>query len=120
MWSLGNEIYDTHMDTGVGITKRLKEFVLKHDPNKNGAITIGSNFMMTNEAQECAQNLDTVGYNYSERLYNEHHETYPKWKIYGSETSSTIQSRGIYHFPESLMLVTLSDRQCSCLGNCTV
>ena len=120
MWSLGNEIYDTHMDTGVGITKRLKEFVLKHDPNKNGAITIGSNFMMTNEAQECAQNLDTVGYNYSERLYNEHHETYPEWKIYGSETSSTIQSRGIYHFPESLMLVTFSDGQCSCLGNCCV
>ena len=120
MWSLGNEIYDTHMDTGVGITKRLKGFVLKHDPNKNGAITIGSNFMMTNEAQECAENLDTVGYNYSERLYNEHHETYPNWRIYGSETSSTIQSRGIYHFPESLMLVTFSDGQCSCLGNCTV
>ena len=120
MWSLGNEIYDTHMDTGVGITKRLKEFVLKHDPNKNAAITIGSNFMMTDEAQDCAKNIDTVGYNYLERLYNEHHEIYPNWKIYGSETGSTIQSRGIYHFPLSLMLVTFSDGQCSCLGNCTV
>ena len=120
MWSIGNEIYDTHMATGVGITKRLKEFVLKSDPNRNAAITIGSNVMMTNEAQDCANNIDTVGYNYLERLYNEHHETYPEWKIYGSETGSTIQSRGIYHFPESLMLVTFSDGQCSCLGNCTV
>ena len=119
MWSIGNEIYDTHMATGVGITKRLKEFVLKSDPNRNAAITIGSNVMMTNEAQDCANNIDTVGYNYLERLYNEHHETYPEWKIYGSETGSTIQSRGIYHFPESLMLVTFSDGQCSCLGNCT-
>ena len=120
MWSIGNEIYDTHMSTGVGITKRLCEFVKKNDPNRNAPITIGSNFMMTDEAQECAQNIDTVGYNYLERLYNEHHEKYPDWKIYGSETGSTVQSRGIYHFPETLMLVTFSDGQCSCLGNCTV
>ena len=118
MWSLGNEIYDTHMATGLGITKRLREFVLKHDPNRNALITIGSNYMMTDEAQECAKNIDTVGYNYLERLYKEHHETYPDWKIYGSETASTIQSRGIYHFPNSLVLVTFSDGQCSCLGNC--
>ena len=120
MWSIGNEIYDTHMSTGVGITKRLCGFVRKNDPNGNAPITIGSNFMMTDEAQECAQIIDTVGYNYLERLYDEHHKKYPEWKIYGSETGSTIQSRGIYHFPESLMLVTFSDGQCSCLGNCTV
>ena len=119
MWSLGNEIYDTHTATGVGITKRLKGFVLKNDPNGNAAITIGSNFMMTDEAQDCAKNIDTVGYNYLERLYKEHHEFYPEWKIYGSETSSTLQSRGIYHFPSSLDLVTFSDGQCSCLGNCS-
>ena len=118
MWSLGNEIYDTHMSSGLGITKRLKEIVLKNDPNRNAPITIGSNYMMTEGAQECAKNIDTVGYNYLERLYNEHHETYPDWKIYGSETSSTIQSRGIYHFPLSLVLVTFNDGQCSCLGNC--
>ena len=76
--------------------------------------------MMTDEAQECAQNIDTVGYNYLERLYNEHHEKYPDWKIYGSETGSTVQSRGIYHFPETLMLVTFNDGQYSCLGNCAV
>ena len=118
MWSLGNEIYDTHMDTGVEITKRLHAFVEKNDPNRNAPITIGSNFMMTENAQECAKNIDVVGYNYLERLYNEHHETFPNWKIYGSETGSTIQSRGIYHFPLSLVLVTFSDGQCSCLGNC--
>ena len=119
MWSLGNEIYDTHMSTGVGITKRLYAFVEKNDPNRNAPVTIGSNFMMTEEAQECAKNIDVVGYNYLERLYNEHHEKFPDWKIYGSETASTIQSRGIYHFPLSLVLVTFSDGQCSCLGNCS-
>ena len=119
MWSIGNEIYDTHVGNGYEITKKLYSYVVKNDPNRNAPITIASNYMMTDGAQKCAEEIDTVGYNYLERLYNEHHKKYPKWKIYGSETSSTVQSRGIYHFPDSLKLVTFSDGQCSTLGNCT-
>ena len=119
MWSIGNEIYDTHKGNGLEITKKLYKYVVKNDPNRNAPVTIGSNFMMSEGGQECAKIIDIVGYNYLERLYDEHHEKYPDWKIYGSETGSTVQSRGIYHFPESLQLVTFSDGQCSCLGNCT-
>lgn len=119
MWSIGNEIYDTHMGNGLAITKDLYSIVAKNDSEHNAEITIASNYMMTEGAQECAKNIDTVGYNYLERLYDEHHTKYPEWKIYGSETGSTVQSRGIYHFPESLKLVTFSDGQCSTLGNCT-
>ncbi len=119
MWSIGNEIYDTHIGNGLEITKKLYKVVEENDPCKNAQITIASNYMMTDGAQECAKHIDTVGYNYLERLYDEHHTKYPNWKIYGSETSSTVQSRGIYHFPDSLKLVTFSDGQCSTLGNCT-
>ena len=119
MWSIGNEIYDTHVGNGFEITKDLYKIVEKHDPYKNGEITIASNYMMTEGAEHCATEIDTVGYNYLERLYDEHHKKHPDWKIYGSETGSTVQSRGIYHFPESLKLVTFSDGQCSTLGNCT-
>ena len=119
MWSVGNEIYDTHVGNGLEITKRLRACVRQHDPEQNAPVTIASNYMMTDGAQECAKFTDVVGYNYLERLYNEHHKKYPDWKIYGSETGSTVQSRGIYHFPDSLKLVTFSDGQCSTLGNCT-
>ena len=119
MWSIGNEIYDTHMGNGYEITKTLYKIVERHDPLKNAPITIASNYMMTEGAQHCGEEIDTVGYNYLERLYDEHHNKYKDWKIYGSETGSTVQSRGIYHFPESLKLVTFSDGQCSTLGNCT-
>ena len=119
MWSIGNEIYDTHVGNGFEITKKLYKAVVKNDSNRNAPITIASNYMMTEGAQNCATQIDTVGYNYLERLYKEHHEKYPEWKIYGSETGSTVQSRGIYHFPDSLKLVTFSDGQCSTLGNCT-
>ena len=119
MWSIGNEIYDTHVGNGLEITKRLYECVVKNDPERNAPVTIASNYMMTEGAKECAEHTDVVGYNYLERLYEEHHKKYPHWKIYGSETGSTVQSRGIYHFPDSLQLVTFSDGQCSTLGNCT-
>ncbi len=119
MWSIGNEIYDTHIGNGFEITKKLYACVEKNDPHKNAQITMASNYMMTEGAQKCATELDTVGYNYLERLYDEHHDKNPEWKIYGSETGATVQSRGIYHFPDSLKLVTFSDGQCSTLGNCT-
>lgn len=119
MWSIGNEIYDTHVGNGYEITKKLYSYVVKNDPLRVAPITIASNYMMTDGAQKCATQIDTVGYNYLERLYEEHHKKYPTWKIYGSETGSTVQSRGIYHFPETLKLVTFSDGQCSALGNCT-
>lgn len=119
MWSIGNEIYDTHIGNGYEITQKLYSYVVKNDSERVAPITIASNYMMTDGAQNCATKIDTVGYNYLERLYDEHHKKYPTWKIYGSETGSTLQSRGIYHFPESLKLVTFSDGQCSTLGNCT-
>lgn len=120
MWSIGNEIYDTHAsERGLEITKMLRDLVLKHDPKKNGQVTIGSNYMKWENAQKCTDELPIAGYNYGEALYEEHHKKYPHWIIYGSETASTIQSRGIYHFPASNVLVTHEDEQCSSLGNCS-
>lgn len=120
MWSIGNEIYDTHVsDRGVEITRMLRDLVLEHDPGHNGFITIGSNYMRWENAQRCAEELQAAGYNYSESLYGEHHKKHPHWVIFGSETSSTLQSRGIYHFPAGRTVMTHEDEQCSSLGNCT-
>ncbi len=119
MWSIGNEIPDTTNERGIEITKRLKDYVLLHDPKKNGQITIGSNHMTSEFAQKCSNELLAAGYNYAEILYKEHHEKYPHWLIYGSETASTVQSRGVYHFPANKTVVIYEDEQCSSLDNCT-
>jgi beta-galactosidase len=119
MWSIGNEIYDTHVsERGVEITKELSKLVRIHDPKENGLITIGSNYMTWENAQKCANEIQVVGYNYTENLYEEHHKKYPHWVIYGSETASTVQSRGVYHFPANTITLTHDDEQCSSLGNC--
>ncbi len=119
MWSIGNEIYDTHAShRGVEITDELTRCVHIDDYRHMHPVTIGSNYMAWEGAQNCAEHIETVGYNYAERLYNEHHEKHPDWVIYGSETASTIQSRGTYHFPASKVSTTHDDHQCSALMNC--
>ena len=119
IWSIGNEIYDTHAGNGYKWTILLRDAVREFDYRHNGYTGIGSNFIEWEGAQKCSNELELSGYNYGERLYDDHHKKYPNWCIFGSETSSTVQSRGIYHFPLSVSLLTYDDGQCSCLGNCT-
>lgn len=120
MWSIGNEINDTIDPHGLDITRRLYDYVLKYDPKGNAAPTIGSNYMGNQNAQKCSDIVKLAGYNYSEYLYDEHHAKYPDWVIYGSETASAVRSRGIYHFPAELPLLTGEDYQCSSLDNSVV
>ncbi len=119
LWSIGNEIYDTHEDAKEGgrTLKRLCELVRMHDPNKHAPITFSSNYMQWENTQICADMLGIVGYNYAEPLYEAHHLTHPDWVIFGGETCSTVQSRGIYHFPLSKSTLADDDLQCSALGN---
>ena len=118
MWSIGNEIADTHSsERGLEITRELTELVRNFDPRGNAPVTIGSNYMPWENAQKCADVVKLAGYNYAEKYYSRHHKEHPDWIIYGSETSSIVQSRGIYHFPASQSLLADDDEQCSSLGN---
>ena len=120
MWGIGNEIYDTHADEkGLELTKKLMSEVDKHDPKRNAIVTIGSNYMPWENAQKCADVIKIVGYNYGEKYYDEHHQKYKDWVIYGSETASIVQSRGVYRFPFEESILTDDDEQCSALGNST-
>ncbi|MBE5938713.1 MAG: DUF4982 domain-containing protein, partial [Lachnospiraceae bacterium] len=118
MWSIGNEIYDTHAgERGRELTRMLMELVRSHDPNQNAAATLGSNYMPWENTQKCADIIKLIGYNYAEAYYDEHHKEHKDWIIYGSETASVVQSRGIYHFPADVPILDDDDRQCSSLGN---
>lgn len=118
MWSIGNEIYDTHAsDHGQEITRRLVGYVREHDPRGNAPCTIGSNYMPWEGGQKCADITKMAGYNYAENYYEKHRLEHPDWVIYGSETASVIKSRGIYHFPLKRSILTDEDEQCSSLGN---
>ncbi len=118
MWSIGNEILDTNVDpNAAALTAELTLEVTRHDPAQHARVTMGSNFMPWENARRCADQVALQGYNYGEKLYERHHQEHPNWVIYGSETSSMVSSRGIYHFPMDVNILSDEDLQCSDLGN---
>lgn len=119
IWGIGNEIYDTHAGDGYKWTLLLRDAVRKLDYRHNAFTSIASNYVEWDNAQRCSNEVELSGYNYGKKLYDSHHIKYPNWCIFGSETASTVQSRGIYHFPYEACVSTYDDGQCSSLGNCT-
>lgn len=118
MWSIGNEIYDTHeSEAGLETAQLLAKLVEVIDYKGNAPVTFGSNYLPWPNTQLVADQLKLVGYNYGEKYFDEHHQTYPDWIIYGSETASLVQSRGVYHFPLEASVLADDDEQCSALGN---
>lgn len=119
LWSVGNEIHDTHADAQAGgeTLRRLMALVKKHDPKRHAPATFSSNYMPWENTQKCADLIKLIGYNYAETLYAPHHAAHPDWILYGGETCSTTQSRGVYHFPLSKSMLAEDDLQCSALGN---
>jgi beta-galactosidase len=122
MWSIGNEIYDTHADPEPGMETmlRLIDLVKKHDPDGHAHVTLCSNYIPWENTIKCADVIKLIGYNYCEDQYEQHHKKYPDWIIYGAETSSTVQSRGVYRFPLRQPILADDDLQCSVLGNSSV
>ncbi len=121
MWSIGNEIHDTHKsERGLEVAKMLCDEIAVHDRYANARPTIGSNYMGWENAQKVADYLKLAGYNYAEKLYRQQHADNPSRCIYGSETASTVRSRGIYHMPYDTAQLTHCDMQCSDLGNSVV
>ncbi len=120
LWSVGNEILDTHLNPNAPrITRLLRDEVRFHDGFRHAGITLASNYMPWAGAQACCDTLSLAGYNYGEKLYQAHHAEHKDWVIYGSETGSVVSSRGIYHFPFSQPVLSDEDLQCSSLGNST-
>lgn len=69
MWSIGNEIPDTHADAhGQEITGSLIAAVRKWDYRNVAPVTIGSNYMPWENAQKCADIVKLAGYNYAENI----------------------------------------------------
>ncbi len=117
LWSIGNEIHDMQAsERGKMWTERLTDEVRRHD-SRHAPVTFGSNYMPWEGAQKCADVVKTPGYNYAEKYYDAHHAAHPDWVIYGSETASVLQSRGVYHFPLDRDILSDEDLQCSALGN---
>ncbi|HEX8148449.1 MAG TPA: beta-galactosidase GalB [Pyrinomonadaceae bacterium] len=96
LWSTGNEIGEQGTPEGHGLSEQLSRIVREEDPTR--PVTAGAN--NTGAGYNGFQKtLDVFGYNYKQQEYGKFREKNPGVPLYGSETASTVSSRGEYFFP---------------------
>lgn len=97
MWSSGNEVPDQWGSEGVKRAKWLQDIFHREDPTR--PVTVGMDQVKATMASGFGALLDIPSLNYRVHLYEEAYEAFPQGLILGSETASTVSSRGIYKFP---------------------
>lgn len=105
MWSLGNEMMEGISGSVSGFPATSAKLVAwTKAADSTRPMTYGDNKIKANwnESNTMGDNLTAnggvVGTNYSDGAnYDKIRTTHPSWAIYGSETASAINSRGIYN-----------------------
>ena len=112
MWSIGNEIPEQWSEEGRDISKHLQDICHKFDPTR--PVTQGMDQAEGALKSGFAQVMDVPGFNYRVHKYDNNIKQLPKGFLLGSETASTVSSRGVYKFPvEASDSKTYADGQCS-------
>jgi beta-galactosidase len=98
LWSIGNEIREQGQPEGWKMAAQLAAIVRSEDRTRLATagfhhIESGYNGFQTA--------IDVLGYNYKPFEYGTFHASAPQIPVVGSETASTISSRGEYFFPLS-------------------
>ncbi len=97
MWSSGNEVPDQWGSEGVKRAKWLQEIFHREDPTR--PVTVGMDQVKATMESGFGAIMDIPGLNYRLPLYEEAFQKFPQGFILGSETASTVSSRGVYKFP---------------------
>ena len=103
MWSIGNEIGEADGKAhSLATVKRLVKVIKDVDTTRY--VTMGADKFRfgdgSGDHEKIANELDAVGFNYSEDNYKKLRAKHPNWLIYGSETSSATRTRGSYYRPD--------------------
>ena len=118
LWSIGNEIPEQGTPNGGHIARALTRIVRESDTTRLITSALSSVKMANGVGYSKA--LDVIGINYDTRLYDGQKKRYPKRLYIGSETTSAVASRGVYHGPANKLIYKAADQQCSAYDNCWV
>lgn len=112
MWSIGNEIPEQGMRGGAETAKRLQDLCHKLDPTRT--VTQGMDRVDNAMKTGFARVMDVPGFNYRLHKYEKGLKELPQGFLLGSETASTVSSRGVYKFPVDIAAgKKYADGQCS-------
>ena len=97
LWSSGNEVWNQVLPDGIAIVTQLQELFHQLDPTR--PVTNGMDQAMHVIHNGFGAAVELPGFNYRTSRYEEGYENLPQKMILGSETASTVSSRGIYKTP---------------------
>ena len=112
MWSIGNEIPEQGSEEGRIIATRLQGLCHSLDPTR--PVTQGMDRVDNAMASGFAQAMEVPGLNYRLHRYQAAYDRLQHGFLLGSETASTVSSRGTYYFP-----VTPTDKGVHPDGQCS-
>ena len=112
LWSIGNEVPSQKTESGPKTAAYLQSICHREDPTR--PVTCGMDQVSSVLSNGFAALLDVPGVNYRTFRYRDCYSALPQGFVLGSETASTVSSRGVYHFPvEKEFSVLHPDHQCS-------
>jgi beta-galactosidase len=97
LWSIGNEVPEQGRADGWEVAKKLVAYV--RDEDRTRPTTAGFDNWTGAIKNKLAEQVDIPGFNYKPMHYETILKDHPDWAIFGSETSSGVSSRGVYHLP---------------------
>lgn len=97
MWSIGNEVPSQWGEVGMDELQLLQGLI--HQLDNTRPVTCGMDQIGSVLDNGFAAALDIPGFNYKPQFYDTIYESLPQKLVLGSETASTVSSRGVYHFP---------------------
>lgn len=107
MWSVGNEVPTQWDADGYKLAAKMQAICHREDPTR--PVTCGMDQVDAVLSNGFAASFDIPGLNYRVNRYAEAYERLPQNVILGSETASTVSTRGTYHFPAEIAANRLHD-----------
>ena len=113
MWCIGNEVPDQGDKIwGPKLSRMLQDICHREDPTR--PVTNGMDQPDNVVYNNMAAVMDVAGFNYRPFRYADNYLRLPQQIILGSETASTVSSRGVYKFPvERRSMARYEDHQAS-------
>ena len=112
MWSVGNEVPTQCSPDGASVARFLTEICHREDPTR--PVTCGMDQVSCVLENGFASVFDIPGLNYRTFRYTEAFEKLPQGLVLGTETGSTVSSRGVYKLPAEKRFGAVDpDHQCS-------
>jgi beta-galactosidase len=97
LWSMGNEEWVLQSnDIGLRIIRSMQERAHELDPTRLCTAAVNGTYDKSLPTASLATSLDVMGFNYNLSAIDKYHAANPHQPAIGTETASTVSTRGIY------------------------